>query len=269
MTQVLRSRDNPRVRRWQRLVRDARVRRKEARALIEGPHLLAAALAHGLVPAALIASERGMDDEEIASLVRRSRLTPVVLSEGLFRTVAGTDTPAGIAAEVPIPARPLSIERSECAALLDGIQDAGNVGAILRCAAAFGVRDVLLGPGCADPWSPKVLRAGMGAHFALKIGGSRNLPGDIESFNGTSICTVPRNGASLPEADLAAPVLWIFGAEGQGVSAALAARASLKITIPMPGGTESLNVAAAAAICFYERARQLAARGLSTPGARS
>jgi len=137
---------------------------------------------------------------------------------------------------------------------LEGVQDAGNVGTILRSASAFGIRHAVLGKGCVDAWSPKVLRAGMGAHFAMEIQENADLADAIKRFGGRVNCTVARGGVALQDADLSGRIGWIFGAEGQGVSDALAARAQLKVTIPMPGGAESLNVAAAAAICFYEAA---------------
>src|SRR4029434_1144582 len=118
-----------------------------------------------------------------------------------------------------------------------------------------GVQDVLLSSGCADPWSPKVLRAAMGGHFSLRIGASRNLVADVERFPRTVACAVPHGRVPLATADLKGPVLWIFGSEAQGVRGDLTARADLRVTIPMPGVVESLNVGAAAAICFYE-ARQ-------------
>lgn len=261
---VLRSRANARARRWQRLVRDARARRAEGRVLIEGPHLVGAYLDCGGKPEVLIVSENGGAKREIEQLVRRAAIAPIVLSDAVFRAIADAETPQGIAAEIVIPSVRPSLSDSPGCVLLDGIQDAGNVGAILRSAAAFGVRDVLLGPECADPWSPKVLRAAMGAHFALRIGASRDPVADLERFGGIAACTVPRDGVPITEADLRGRILWIFGAEGEGISGELVARADLKVTIPMPGTGESLNVAAAAAICFYERSRQL-----STCGARS
>jgi len=254
---VLRSRANPRVRRWQRLARDARARREEGRALIEGPHLVGAYLDSGGRPEVVIVSESGAATREIGELVRRAGVAPVVLTDAVFRAIADAEMPQGLAAEIGIPAARVSLADSPGCVLLDGIQDAGNVGAILRSAAALGVRDVLLGPGCADPWSPKVLRAAMGAHFSLRVDASRNPAADVERFGGTVACTVPRGGVPLGEADLQGRILWIFGAEGAGIRGELAARAGLKVTIPMPGTAESLNVAAAAAICFYERSRQL------------
>jgi len=254
---VLRSRANPRVRRWQRLMRDPRARRAEGRALIEGPHLVGAYLDSGGRPAAVIVSESGGAKREIEELVRRAGVAPVVLSDAVFRAIADADTPQGLAAEIVLPSGQLSLQDSQGSVLLDGIQDAGNVGAILRCAAAFGVRDMLVGPGCADPWSPKVLRAGMGAHFALRLGASRNPVADLDRFAGTVAFTVPRGGVPIADADLKGRILWIFGAEGAGIRGELAMRADVRVTIPMPGAAESLNVAAAAAICFYERSRQL------------
>lgn len=253
---VLRSRDNSRVRRWRKLADDARERRREGKALIEGTHLVAACVDAGVAPVALLVAESAQARGEIAGLMRRAGIAPVVLSDAVFRSLADAETPAGIAAEIELPGTRGELRTAESCVALDGIQDAGNVGAILRSAAAFGLRDVLLGRGCADPWSPKTLRAAMGAHFSLQISASRDLAADLQRFGGRMACAVPRGGTPLGQSDLRGRVAWIFGAEGRGVSEALARQAPLRVTIPMARGTESLNVAAAAAICFYEQARQ-------------
>jgi TrmH family RNA methyltransferase len=253
---VLRSRANPRVRRWQRLVRDSKARRAQARALVEGPRLVGACLASGGPVEEILVSQSGIAKREISNLVDRAGAEIVVLSDAVFNAIMDSETPQGIAAEVAIPAAAPSLAESQGCVMLDRIQDAGNVGAILRSAAAFGVRDVLLTSGCADPWSPKVLRAAMGGHFSLRIGTSRNPIADVERFTGTVACAVPRGGVPIANADLKGPVLWIFGSEGEGVRGELAARADLRVTIPMPGAIESMNVAAAAAICFYEASRR-------------
>lgn len=238
---LLTSKDNPRVKRWIRLAGDARYRRAEKRALIEGPHLIAAALQHGLKPIAVLATEDFTD----ASLLGER---PVMLGKGVFRAIVEADTPQGVAAEIAIPA---ARKADGAAVFLEGVQDPANVGAIMRSAAAFGIARVVLDPACADPWSPRALRAGMGGQFALGIVESRDLGAEIEAFKGTVACTVPRGGVALAEAPLDRAMAWLFGAEGHGLSDDMIRRADLKVTIPMAAGTESLNVAAAAAICLY------------------
>lgn len=258
----LRSRDNPRVRRWHALAHDSGTRRSERRTLIEGPHLLSAYLASGARPQAVLVSDSGSAKPEIADLVRRTRLEPVTLPDPLFRWVVDTLTPVGLAAEIGLPEGVSDVAQARHAVFLDAVQDAGNVGAILRSAAAFGVDTAVLGPGCADPWSPKVLRAGMGGHFMLRITVVTDLAAALTDFRGTLICTAAFGGEAPEALDLSAAVGWILGAEGQGVSAAAAARASLHASIPLAKDVESINVAAAAAILFHERARQLSTRGV-------
>jgi TrmH family RNA methyltransferase len=246
MPAVLTSRDNPRVKRWARLAEDSRFRKKEGRTLIEGPHLLAALREQGMKPVAVIATEAGLESAELRALAGDA---PVVVSKAVFRAIVDADNPPGIAAEIAIPKRN---QRSDAQVFLEGVQDPGNVGAIIRSAAAFGVGRIVVDRACADPWSPKALRAGMGGHFSLRIDETRNFEEELKSFAGTLVCTVPQGGSSLRKAELRSPLGWIFGAEGQGVSARAAHHARLRITIPMSGGAESLNVAAAAAICLYE-----------------
>lgn len=245
---VLRSRDNPQVKRWARLARESRLRRSEGRALIEGPHLLAAFLCAQLKPARVLATEAALADAEIASLVASSGMAPVVLSETAFKAIADAETPQGLAAEIAIP----SIRREGTRVFLEGVQDAGNAGAIVRSAAAFGAGAVILDRACADPWSPKVLRAGMGGHFSLQVLQVDALEPALESFPGRLVCTVARGGEPLRTADLSGKIGWVFGSEARGVSASVQNLAKLKISIPLAAGTESLNVAAAAAVCLYE-----------------
>jgi RNA methyltransferase, TrmH family len=247
---IITSRDNPRVRRWRELVRDGRARRRERRALIEGEHLVAAFLDSGQKVEELVLDETRA--AKFGALARRSGKTPVVLGDAAFKSLSDTETPAGIAAEIALPDSGFDLKSSKSCVFLEGIQDAGNVGAVLRSAAAFGVRCAVLGKGCADAWSPKVLRAGMGAHFGMEIRENTDLADAVAQFGGKVACAVVRGGKALKDADLSGRIGWIFGSEGQGVSATLAEHATLKVTIPMLGGAESLNVAAAAAICLYE-----------------
>lgn len=258
---VLRSRDNPRVRRWHALVHDARVRKAEGSTLIEGPHLLAAYLDSGARPRALLVSESAAARPEIAALLQRSGMAPVTLPDALFRWVGDAASPPGLAAEIGIPAPAALPGTAGDCVFLEAIQDAGNIGAILRSAAAFGLRRAVLSRGCADPWSPKVLRAGMGGHFSLELSVVEDLACALRAFDGTLVCTLARGGRPPEELELRGNTGWIFGAEGQGVSAQAAALAAESATIPLAPGAESLNVAAAAAVCFYERARRLSRRG--------
>ena len=245
---VIRSRDNPRVKRWAKLASDASFRRSEKRAIVEGPHLVAEALQAGLKPLALIVSESGLRRAEIRKLVGKHE--PVVLGDHIFGIVADAETPPGIAAEIEIcPKEP---DPGKPAVFLEGVQDPSNVGAILRSAAAFGVGEVVLDRACADAWSPKVLRSAMGGHFKLALRQVADLEKELADFPGTTLCTVLNGGMPLKRLERRGRLGWIFGAEGKGVSEAVARRAAMKVTIPMAPGTESINVAAAAAICLYE-----------------
>jgi TrmH family RNA methyltransferase len=235
----LTSRDNPKVKHWTKLASDGRYRRSKGRALIEGPHLVQAATQAGVEIHALLVSEKARPEDGAT-----------ILSARVFASIVDADTPQGVAAEISIPAG--KAVDGDCV-FLEGVQDPGNVGAIIRSAAAFGVKNVVLDSACADPWSPKTLRAGMGGHFALQVKTVSSLDEELERFAGRILCTVPRGGVVLARADLTGPVGWLFGAEGRGVSPDAIRHTDLKVTIPMIDGTESLNVAAAAAICLYVR----------------
>lgn len=252
---MISSKENARVKRWAKLVRDSRLRREARRALVEGPHLVAEALEAGLEPVALLVSESALEKNEIRKLLAKRQ--PVVLSDAAFRSIADAETPQGIAAEIALP----ELEAKGDCVYLEGVQDPSNVGAIIRTAAALGIGAVVLDQGCADAWSSKALRAGMGGHFKMALRQISNLEDELSRFDGTLVCTVARGGTQLREANLQGRLGWIFGAEGRGLSEAILQRANLKLTIPMAEGNESLNVAAAAAICLYE--------AFSRPGARS
>lgn len=243
---MISSRENARVKRWAKLARDARLRREERRALVEGPHLVGEALQARIEPVALLVSESGLARDEIRHLVKQRE--HVLLSDAVFRSITDAQTPQGIAAEIALP----QLEAKGDCVFLEAVQDPSNVGAIIRTAAALGAGTVVLDQDCADAWSPKALRAGMGGHFKTAIRQVASLPGELESFGGTLVCSVPAGGVPLREAALRGRLGWIFGAEGRGVSESAARHAAIKVTIPMAARTESLNVAAAAAICLYE-----------------
>jgi TrmH family RNA methyltransferase len=178
-----------------------------------------------------------------------------VLDSTLFKSLSELPSPTGVMALVSIPDSKAMRHNGLCL-LLDGVQDPGNVGSILRTAAAAGVDQVLLSDHCADLWSPKVLRAGMGAHFVLNLVERADLLQFADGFNGAIAALMLDDAKDLYAAPLTGDLALIMGSEGQGVSADMAALATLRLTIPMQPGIESLNVGAAAAICLYERVRQ-------------
>ena len=247
------SRHNPVFKSLRALADDPR---RQGRALLDGIHLVATCFVRGIGVKQLLVSESAQQNVEIAALLQRAAgFDRVILRDSLFREISELGTPTGIAAVIDIPA-PRAGELSGDAVLLDAVQDAGNVGAILRTAAAAGVRDVLLGPGCAGAWTSRVLRAGQGAHFSLLIREQVDLAAALAACPGTSIATVARGGASLYELDLTAPTIWLVGNEGAGLSPDLIAAAKVCATIPLACGAESLNVAAAVAVCLFEASRQ-------------
>jgi TrmH family RNA methyltransferase len=253
---VIASRDNPTFKSLRVLAGDARRQRSERRTLIEGPHLLAAALDHGLAPDLVVVSEGASVNPEVLKLLAQvGKVETLCLRDALFKEISELATPVGILARIPIPAEPAALPAGDCL-LLDAIQDAGNVGTLLRTAAAAGVRDVLLGAGCAGAWSPRVLRAAQGAHFGLQIREQVDLAAFLSGYTGTSIAAVAHEGVSLYGLDCASPVAWLFGNEGAGIAPELLTLATVRATIPLAAGSESLNVAAAAAVCLFEMQRQ-------------
>jgi TrmH family RNA methyltransferase len=254
---LIRSRDNPRFKALRELANSTRARRKAGLALLDGMHLISAYRTRGGVPEQLILGESAAANPEAAQLAAGvSGPGVLVLADSLFNDLAQVATPTGIIALIRTPKPgplPAMIERC---VMLENIQDAGNLGSILRSTAAAGIRTVLLSQGCAFAWSPKVLRAGMGAHFSLDIFDNADLAAAVHRLSGRLICASGHASKSLYQADLRGPLAWVFGNEGSGVSAELSAAAAEQVCIPMPGKTESLNVAAAAAICLFEQARQ-------------
>lgn len=252
------SRDNPGFKQLHRLVEDAREQRQRGQTLIDGIHLLDCYRQHGGRPLQLLLAESALDHPQIADLqASYADVDTLCLRDSLFRELSGVAAPTGIAAVIAIPAASEAWSGGSCV-LLDAVQDAGNVGSILRTAAAAGIRDILLGKGCAGAWTPRVLRAAQGAHFALNIREQLDLDSLLASLPMPSIATVACEGTPLYQLDLRQPVAWLFGNEGAGLAPGLVAQATQRATIPLAASTESLNVAAAAAICLFEGLRQRA-----------
>ena len=255
------SADNARFRALLKLQHSSRERRKAGRSLLDGVHLVAAYLQHAGTPEEIVVSEAGLADPEIASLLGNAAAEPLVLADGLFRELSSVATPTGIIAVVETP-RPRALPDAPGACvMLEDIQDPGNLGSILRSSAAAGIGEVYLAEPSVQAWSPRVLRAGMGAHFVLRIYEGADLEVLVRDFPGRVLATVRDGAVPVYDADLSGTVALLFGNEGAGLSAALTRLAHQTVRIPMPGPAESLNVAAAAAVCLFERVRQQRARG--------
>ncbi len=249
----IQSRDNPLLVRVRRLAQDATAYRKEGQLWLEGDHLCRALLARGGLPTQAMVSATGWQDDAVHDLAQAAPRIAVI-PDALFAALSALESPARLGFLAPLPPAPALLP-SVPSVVLDRVQDAGNVGSILRSAAAFGFRQVLSLKGTAALWSPKVLRAGMGAHFGLHL--VEGLTGqDLAQLQLPLLATSSHQGEWLPQARLPWPCAWLLGHEGQGVSAELMALARMSVRIPQPGGEESLNVGCAAAVCLYESACQ-------------
>ena len=251
------SRDNAAYKAMARLVASGSERRRSGMSVLDGAHLLAAYLDSGRAPEQVMVNRAGAEDPEIAALVRRSAPAPVVqLSDALFRSLSTVDSPTGVLASVLTPKGGDVPDRAPLVLLLEDIQDPGNVGTLLRSAAAAGARHVLLSPKCAFAWSPKVLRAAMGAHFALNLVEGADLGQFARRYRGNVVALAGDGERSLYDLDLAAPCALVVGNEGAGISAELRAVVKIRARIPMPGKAESLNAATAGSIALFEAVRQ-------------
>lgn len=256
--QRISSKSNPLVQRARRLSRTPMAYREDGLVWLEGEHLCAALLERGLKPAFALMAESAwgtQGDGRLAALARAAH-DLAVLPDRLFADLSPLPSPGGIAFLQALPAPP-AIEPRVATIVLDRVQDAGNVGSILRSAAALGFRQVLSLKGSAGLWSPKVLRAGMGAQWGMSLREDLALP-DLEALALSLVATSSHAPLALPAAPLPEPCAWVFGHEGQGVADDLLAHCELTVRIPQPGGEESLNVAAAAAVCLYESMRRRA-----------
>lgn len=269
------SSSNPKWRHLRELLESARERRRSGQTVLEGWHLLDAWLATGRPIRQLVIPQRTLqqlagvpasDGDDIDESVEHSSPEQVaadahwlILDDRLFGELDLLPSPSPVLAVVDIPQRALPARLGEGGDIivLDRVQDPGNVGAILRTAAAAGVQTLLTTPGTAACWAPKVLRAGMGGHFVLDI--VENVAPEALQALAAHLPlagTVLQGGQSLYGTDLRSPLAWVFGNEGEGIAPALQERLGLRLTIPQAAGVESLNVAASAAVCLFEQRRQ-------------
>ncbi len=254
LVQHIGSRDNALLKEFRRLSQSNTEYRKRGRFWAEGEHLCSAALLRGVHPAIGVFSESfwPLVSTQLANAAPKN----IVIPDALFADLSALESPARMGFVFDLAAPP-SLQPGMASVILERVQDPGNVGAILRSASAFGFKQIIALTGTAALWSAKVLRAGMGAHWSLQLIEAVSLD-DLAVLTLPILVTSSHRGEFLHQAlahhDLPFPCVWVLGHEGQGVSEALAARASLHLRIAQPGGEESLNVAAAAAICLHASA---------------
>jgi len=247
---AIHSRDNAFIKELRKLSHDSTAYRKQGQVWLEGDHLCRAALARGLRPAVAVFAESFWP--QVPAEWAQAADKVVVLADALFADISGLESPARMGYLLEwLPGQ--APQAGLATVVLDRVQDAGNVGSILRSAAAFGFLQVVALKGTAALWSQKVLRAGMGAHFGLHLVESADVEA-LDALQVPLIVTSSHQGKLIQHTQLPWPCAWAMGHEGQGVGAAVEARAALQVRIGQPGGEESLNVAAAAAICLHASA---------------
>lgn len=253
------SADNPLVRRLRRLAESPRACRAAGRSIAEGLHLVESAIAAGVAIETIVLSAGANEAaRELAhELTSQGGCRHVRIAAALYDAISPVEHGAGILAEIVIEPSVLPVASADDAIYLDGLQDPGNVGTLLRTAAAAGVKHVAAAPGTANLWAPKVLRAAMGAHFGLKLYEDVSAENLAASFDGERLSADAHAAESIYSTDWGTqPTVWLFGSEGQGLSAAAEAVAQRRLRIPIDASVESLNVAAAAAVCLFEQARR-------------
>lgn len=279
----IQSRDNAQYKQLRQWASSAQARRKSGMTLLDGIHLCEAWLQHRGMPALCVVAESALSHPEVAAILAQCESNTksnsnassnassntnsniesaecILLAEALFTPLGQVEHGVGILFVVKVPDAasngPASPSLQSAALLLDSVQDPGNLGTILRTAAAAGIQQIFCGPGTAAVWSPKVLRAGMGAHFVLEITEDVDLANVIQHASVPVYATQPHAPKTIYTTDLRAPSAWLFGHEGQGVSEQLLALATERLAIPQNTQVESLNVAASVAICLFEQRRQ-------------
>jgi len=249
------SRDNPIFKRLKKLAESARARREARMTLLDGDHLLAAYLDAGGQPHTL-ARAVSFDARQFEQWAERCpRARSIVLPDSLLAELSPVATPAGILAEAAWLA-PTVMDTTPLVIVLEDIQDPGNLGAMLRTAAAAGATLAVLSRGCHDPWSPKALRGGQGAQFVLPLQCGVDVPEWLEKFEGQSVALALAEEHRLYALDLRGPLALVVGNEGAGLSEPVRRATSMSVQIPMPGRVESLNASAALAVAVFEAVRQ-------------
>lgn len=256
MVDAITSPDNEKVK-YLRSLHEHDARQRACHFLVEGVRLLEEALNSGLVPELVLVDEAALERTPRGRNLL-ARLRPIgylKASDRAVKAAAETITPQGVVAAVPFPPEK-PYENSGTALVIDGVQDPGNLGTILRSAEATTTAPVLLAPGTVDAFSPKVVRAGMGAHFRLPIR-SANYQDIAAALTGREVWVAePRGGVPYYDVDWTRPSALIVGSEARGPGDEARRLATGRLTIPMAGPTESLNAAVAASVIMFESLRQ-------------
>jgi TrmH family RNA methyltransferase len=252
------SRENALYKELKLLASNSQARKKSGKTLLDGVHLCVAYLQHCGLPQLCVVAESALQNREVQSVLESCALiTCISLPDALYNALSQVENGIGLLFVIATPAPKAPATLHETSLFLDNLQDPGNLGSILRSAAGAGVKYVYCGQGTAFAWAPKVMRAGMGAHFALHIFEQQDLPQLLQSVQIPVLATSSHTLETIYQADLNQPVVWLFGHEGQGVSPELMALATQTVTIPQNPAIESLNVAASVAVCLFEQVRQI------------
>jgi RNA methyltransferase, TrmH family len=249
------SRDNAIYKELKHLATNAQARRKSASTILDGVHLCQSYLNSVGQPLWCVVNELSQNHPEIADLLKKAN-HQLILADALYQALSQVEHGVGIFFVIAIPTVQVHSEIIQTAVMLENLQDPGNLGSVLRSAAAAGIKQIFCSGETVSAWSPKVLRAGMGAHFLLEIIENADLPEILKNTRIPVLATSSHADRTVYQSDLNQDVMWLFGNEGHGISEQLMELATEKITIPHLGEIESLNVAACAAICFFEQVRQ-------------
>ncbi|WP_434778596.1 TrmH family RNA methyltransferase [Neisseria sp. Ec49-e6-T10] len=240
-----------------KLLKQSKERVHSGLMVLEGIHLLDALLHAKQMPKSIFIHENKLSHPQIQTLLNQSTNSSIYqLTDKAFNKLKSFSSCSDLFTICTLP-RPSILPQNYSCIILENIQDTGNLGTILRSAAAANIKYIILNKNCADVFSPKVLRAAMGAHFILDIHTDIDLPEFLKNYRGLSFATtLTESSSSLYQHDLSGDIAFILGNEGSGVSLALQDKADHCIHIPMNADVESLNVAMAATICVFERMRQ-------------
>ena len=253
------SRDNPQYKLLRQLATSSQARRKQAKTLLDGVHLCQAWLQHRGQPELCVVGESASSHPEVSKILKECAALGadcVALPDGLFAALSQVEQGVALMFVVGTPTTKLITSLDQSCVLIDAIQDPGNLGSILRTSAAAGIKQVICSEGSVFAWSPKVLRAGMGAHFQLDIVEYADLQQLITTSTVPVYATDSHAQKTIYQMNLTQPCAWLFGNEGQGISELLLSCVTERLTIPQQAGVESLNVASAAAVCLFEQKRQ-------------